>query len=65
MTPLKAWRKRMAYTQRQAARELGVTLATYQNWEYEKIWHEGQRKRSDTLARLAAAALENNLPPVT
>lgn len=64
MTALKSWRKRMGYTQRQAAHALDVSLATYQNWEYEKIWHEGERKKSDRLARLAAAALENNLPPI-
>ena len=32
---LKSWRKRIGYTQEEAAREFGVSRPTVQNWEYE------------------------------
>ena len=32
---LREWRKILGYTQEQAAKVLGVTRATIQNWEYE------------------------------
>jgi DNA-binding XRE family transcriptional regulator len=43
MTPadLAAWREHMAYTQRQAAAALGVTLATYQRLERGAEWADG------------------------
>ena len=32
---LKSWRKKIGYTQEEAAREFGVSRPTVQNWEYE------------------------------
>lgn len=59
MTPadLSAWREHMAYTQRQAAAALGVTLATYQRLERGAEWTNGAPVAIDRRTALACAAL--------
>lgn len=59
MTPadLSAWRSQMAYTQRQAATALGVTLATYQRLERGAEWTNGAPVAIDRRTALACAAL--------
>lgn len=59
MTPatFRAWRKRLAYTQSQAAAALGVSLRTVQEWE-------GGRTAIPNLAPLACAAVAYGLPPI-
>lgn len=54
---LSAWREHMAYTQRQAAAALGVTLATYQRLERGAEWTNGAPVAIDRRTALACAAL--------
>lgn len=63
MTPadLAAWRAHMAYTQRQAAAALGVTLATYQRLERGAEWTNGAPVAIDRRTALACAALAAGL----
>lgn len=63
MTPadLSAWRSQMAYTQRQAATALGVTLATYQRLERGAEWTDGTPVQIDRRTALACAALAAGL----
>lgn len=65
MTTMKSWRKRMDWSQRQAAEALGVTLATYQSWENERRWRDGAHMPPPRTALLAAAALEAGLEAVS
>ena len=59
MTPadLAAWRERMAFTQRQAAAALGITLPTYQRLERGAEWADGAPVAIDRRTALACAAL--------
>lgn len=63
MTPadLSAWRAHMAYTQRQAAAALGITLATYQRLERGAEWEGGGAVTIDRRTALACAALAAGL----
>lgn len=63
MTPadLAAWRAHMAYTQRQAAAALGITLATYQRLERGAEWAGGAAVTIDRRTALACAALAAGL----
>lgn len=63
MTPadLAAWRKHMAYTQREAAQALGVTLTTYQRLERGAEWSDGAAVTVDRRTALACAALAAGL----
>lgn len=65
MTALQAWRNRMGWSQRRAAAELGTTLATYQSWEAERRWRDGEHLPPPRTALLAAAALEAEIAPIT
>lgn len=70
MTPadLAAWRAHMAYTQRQAAAALGITLATYQRLERGAEWADGAAVTIDRRTALACAALAAGLaewPPAS
>lgn len=56
-TPLGRWRARMGLTQRAAAEALRMPLVRYQR-------HERQMQREDAVVLLAAAAVEQRLPPV-
>lgn len=62
-TPFAAWRRRMGWTQRQAAEALGVTLATYQQQEAGKSY-AGRPRRVQRLWLLACAALEQGVEPL-
>ena len=59
MTPadLAAWRERMAFTQRQAAAALGITLPTHQRLERGAEWADGAPVAIDRRTALACAAL--------
>lgn len=63
MTPadLAAWREHMAYTQRQAAAALGITLATYQRLERGAEWTDGAAVTIDRRTALACAAIAAGL----
>ena len=63
MTPadLAAWRGHMAYTQRQAAAALGITLATYQRLERGAEWTDGAAVTIDRRTALACAAIASGL----
>lgn len=63
MTPadLAAWREHTAYTQRQAAAALGVTLATYQRLERGAEWADGAPVAIDRRTALACAAIAAGL----
>jgi DNA-binding XRE family transcriptional regulator len=63
MTPadLAAWRAHMAYTQRQAAAALGITLATYQRLERGAEWSDGAAVTIDRRTALACAAIAAGL----
>ena len=63
MTPadLAAWRARMAFTQRQAAAALGITLPTYQRLERGAEWADGAAVTIDRRTALACAALAAGL----
>lgn len=65
MTPadLAAWREHMAYTQREAAAALGVTLATYQRLERGAEWTNGAPVAIDRRTALACAAIAAGLTP--
>ncbi|WP_410174800.1 helix-turn-helix domain-containing protein [Microbulbifer thermotolerans] len=65
MTAFKLWRERMGWTQREAARALGVTLATYQSWENERRWKDGATLTPPRTALLAAAALEADIAQIS
>lgn len=65
MTRLAAWRQHMGWPQRRAADALGVTLATYQQWENEVSRHTGEHVEPPLTALLAAAALEAGLAPIS
>jgi len=60
------WRERNGFSQRQAAKKLGVTHMTYCVWEQEKSWGKDKEKaRPPSLtAKLAAAAIEAGLDPI-
>lgn len=58
---LAAWRAQMAYTQRQEAAALGVTLATYQRLERGAEWADGAAVTIDRRTALACAALAAGL----
>ena len=62
-TAFASWRKRMKLTQREAAKSLGVTLPTYQSWEWEKN-ASGEHLMPPLAALLAAAAIEKNIPEI-
>lgn len=57
----KAWRKHMSLSQRAAADELGVTLATLQSWERGKNWSTDKPVEIDRRTALACAALSAGL----
>ena len=65
MTPadLAAWRERMAFTQRQAAAALGITLPTYQRLERGAEWTDGTPVQIDRRTALACAAIAAGLAP--
>ncbi len=66
MTPadLKAWRKRMGYTQQEAAAALGMSAAGYQQLESGRNKGTGKQFAPDKRTALACAAIEAGLPPV-
>lgn len=51
----------MAYTQRQAAAALGITLATYQRLERGAEWTDGAAVTIDRRTALACAAIAAGL----
>lgn len=50
----KRWRKRLGFSQPQAAKALGVHVGTLRNWEY------GRRKVSTLVEKLCAAVENEN-----
>lgn len=63
-TALAAWRARMGWPQRKAAKALGFTLGGYQQLEWERYLN-GTPKPPPLAALLAAAALEAGLSPIS
>lgn len=63
MTPaeLSAWRAHMAYSQRQAAEALGVSLPTYQRMERGADFSTDRPMKIDRRTALACAALAAGL----
>lgn len=57
----KAWRARMGYSQRAAAKALGVALNTMQAWERGVAFHTGKPVAIDRRTALACAALAAGL----
>lgn len=57
----KAWRKHMGYSQRAAAKALGVVLTTLQAWERGRAYATGKRVIIDRRTTLACAALAAGL----
>lgn len=65
MTPedLRAWQAHMGWTGREAARRLGVSPATYQDWVTGTSRTTGKPVRLPPLLGLACAALAAGLEP--
>ena len=63
MTPadLRAWQSSMGLTGREAARRLGVSPATYQDWVTGTSRTSGKPVRISRLVALACAALSAGL----
>jgi len=61
MTPeeLKAWRGRMGLSQKAAAEELNVSVATFSDWERGKSRDTGKYIGPTRLVELATIALES------
>lgn len=67
MTPsdLQAWQQAMGISGREAARRLGVSPATYQDWTTGKSRTSGKQiTRLPALLGLACAALSAGLAPI-
>lgn len=62
-TDLAAWRASLRLSQRAAAAELGVTLATYQAMERGRSWGTGRPVPIDRRTALACAAVRAGLAP--
>ncbi|MBV2164279.1 MAG: helix-turn-helix domain-containing protein [Comamonas sp.] len=60
---LKAWRADMGLTQQASADALGVTLATFQQWERGTSFATGKIVTIDRRTALACAALRAELAP--
>lgn len=58
---LKAWRTDMGLTQQAAADALGVTLATFQQWERGTSFATGKPVKIDRRTALACAAIRSGL----
>lgn len=65
MTPadLRAWQAQMGLTGREAARRLGVSQATYQDWTTGKSRTTGKPVTPSRTVALACAALAAGLEP--
>ena len=55
-----AWRQRMGWSQREAARQLGVNLNTYQQYERGRRFDSDQAVLIDRRTKLAMVALEGD-----
>lgn len=60
---LRTWRTDMGYTQQVAADALGVTLATFQQWERGTSFATGKPVKIDRRTALACAAIRAGLAP--
>lgn len=60
---LKTWRTDMGLTQQAAADALGVTLATFQQWERGASFATGKPVKIDRRTALACAAIRAGLEP--
>lgn len=60
---LHTWRTDMRLTQQAAADALGVTLATYQQWERGASFATGKPVSPDRRTALACAALRAGIEP--
>jgi transcriptional regulator with XRE-family HTH domain len=58
-----AWRKRMKWTRRFAAKKLGCSYASVQNFESGRR-NDGKGCKIGVLVALAMAAVENRIPPL-
>lgn len=65
MTPsdLAAWRAHVGMSQRTAAKALGVSFSTYQQWERGASFRDGTPLLPDLRTALACAALAAGLAP--
>lgn len=63
-TPIARWRARMGWSQREAARQLGMSLSAYQEHERGASFDGRPRELSQVLL-LACAALESDTPPIS
>jgi len=60
----KAWRKKMCFTQQQAADALGVYARTITNYERGQRYEDGREVKIPRSIALACAAVEAGLKPV-
>jgi len=60
---LRAWRTAIGITQQAAADALGVTLATFQQWERGTSFATGKPVKIDRRTSLACAAIRAGLEP--
>lgn len=60
MTDLKEWRSRLGWSQREAARQLGISQKTLSELERATRYDDGRETRIDRRTALAMAALERN-----
>jgi DNA-binding XRE family transcriptional regulator len=64
-TALRQWRRRMEFTQKEAAEALGVAVNTFQAVERGISYNTGKPIALDRRTALACAALEARLKPIT
>jgi len=60
----KAWRKKMKFTQQQAADALGLSIQAFGNYERGSRYEDGREVKIPRTVALACAAIEARLKPI-